>query len=246
MTVDYLMHPWTTLNILPFNDCGICVGFDYDFNKDIITLFGGYNDGHRVCQYNISSDSTQCTQQNTSDIYCDSSSFVLINKNIYVNYAYNGDFLVFNMEQNSFGDAVDQPTGARFACMATDEENIYLIGGNVAPNYFQIFDIKNNIWDNGPPLNEGRYGAACLYNQNNNNIYVFGGDINTIEKSTLISNLTFSLWTYTQSVLTQSMNTHYISAYMPSHSNTIFIIGKQFCNIFFVEQESISLCPDYG
>eukprot|EP01084_Bolivina_argentea_P295122 508012_1 len=258
MTTDYVMQPWITLtNTLPFNDSHICVGFDYDINTDIITLVGGDNNHSRVCQYNISSNITQCGQQNsTHNIRCAfPSNFVSVNKNMYLLNGINGEdntLLVFDMVQNSFVESLNQPSfHAVGRCVATDRENIYLIGGflEFPTNTFDIFDIENNKWHNGLLLKEARYGAACLYNKNNNNLYIFGGFnqngySNSIERSSLISNVTFSEWRYTQSVLTQTIMG--ISAYMPSHSNTIFIIGYNFCNIFYVKQDSISECTQFA
>eukprot|EP01084_Bolivina_argentea_P295123 508013_1 len=260
MTTDYVMQPWITLNnTLPFRDDFICVGFDYDMNKDIITLFGGNYGRYRVCQYSIASNTTQCTKLNHNkyNIYCSPSNFVSVNKNMYLWDEIAGRFLVFDMVQNAFGDTLNQPVVSDnyrlVGCISTDGENIYLIGGyynSQSLNSFDIFDIENNKWHSGHALNQAREYAACLYNQNNNNIYIFGGydesdDYrNSIERSSSISNITFSKWIYTQSVLTQSISE--ISAYMPSHSNTIFIIGYNFCNIFYVKQDSISECTQFA
>eukprot|EP01084_Bolivina_argentea_P296984 511582_1 len=110
---DYYMQSWITLtNTLPFSDADICVGFDYDSNKEIITLIGGTSpsDGYnRICQFNISSNTTQCEQENTYDIWCGTSNFVSINKNMYLLNGRSGKVLVFDMAQNSFVDTFNQP-----------------------------------------------------------------------------------------------------------------------------------------
>eukprot|EP01084_Bolivina_argentea_P186627 321647_1 len=155
---------------------------------------------------------------------------------------------VYDIANNALNHYEKPRNDLHGACYTTNYvEKIYIIGGggsDIITNTY-IFDGTSHHWSNGPNLNVGRSSAACIFNKVNGIIYVFGGFYtNSIEiYDTLNSNEYILLKRVS---LTWSASN--INAFIPSNSNTIFIVGDTngACNRFTINTQTIDLCPSIG
>eukprot|EP01084_Bolivina_argentea_P205162 350546_1 len=157
------------------------------------------------------------------------------------------NFFVYNMIDDTLtqkGIYDPKPYETDGECYATDgNKYIYLIGGSYpVNNYFSMFNIDTNEWSIGAGTIRNRRHSGCIFHKMSSRLYVFGGLTEITIESTSISDE----WQLVNSLLNlESSQARYLSTYTMLDSNTIFIVGGyvEFCNIFFVDTQSIYLCP---
>ena len=106
--------------------------------------------------------------------------------------------LIFDMESQSFRPSADynyllhEPLSD--PCVVATDDSVYIIGGvhYTPPSSvewkatFQIYDVANDSWSEGPSLNTARRSPGCT--MMDDELYVFGGsnresgDLNSIER----------------------------------------------------------------
>eukprot|EP01084_Bolivina_argentea_P227737 384674_1 len=258
----YYIKEWITLNnSVPSKSYMMIAGYDCFSSRDIVTIIGGVSNCYSIYEYNITSQKLT-TLSHTLDVYVKSypaySYITLHNKIYFSNYFYLDinkfeNFFIYDISDYTLthtGTQHPKPVATSSECYATDGlQYIYLISTwNPTPSdddpvdtrTFLIFNTKTNEWSVGSKLNEGRIDPACIYNEHDRTLYVFGGErINSIEK--LVYSQLLNEWKLIDAKLFGGSFME-IYAYTIPYSNTIFIVGgytQEICNIFDVDTQSI-------
>eukprot|EP01084_Bolivina_argentea_P217000 368502_1 len=126
---------------------------------------------------------------------------------------------------------INNPNGARLACLTGDHQYLYYVGGGAFDNqftyfnYLSIYALAGDIWNIGPTMNTKRGWFSCNVSPNNR-LYAIAGSnsnddnyLNSIEyiSTTSISNNQWSFITNLSQPLAQQTSATY--------GDFIFVIG---------------------
>eukprot|EP01084_Bolivina_argentea_P046830 86250_1 len=260
ITLNYVLQEWSSnMPINAYFIQGIC-SYNYTLSKDDITI--ALYDQH-PWQFNITSLSLNVLPAWNMTVGSKPNGFTTLRNKIYFTDNYHplefdvNNFYVYDIVTNELikqGNLTPKPQPYRIECYTTNyKQYIYIIGGwgkingkagDIASTY--IFNVDKNEWADGPNLNVGRYSAACIYNTDDDILYVFGGSskINSIEIYDTLNSNRYVLLTG----VTLTPTDYGIQAFMPDKSSSIFIVGgtNGFCNKYEIHNQIIHNCPGIG
>eukprot|EP01084_Bolivina_argentea_P268075 455232_1 len=137
--------------------------------------------------------------------------YTQINDTVYMISPSGDQFNIYNLQNkqfiNNWNDIVINTNVANKACIASNSNYIFVVGGGEnggVLNDFQALDLLANAWvQNTSPLNKGRYAHSCVVHEEVGYLYAIGGYGTggqrtgyTVEKTNVsVTNISNSNWT---------------------------------------------------
>ena len=193
-------------------------------------------------------------------------SFTVIDSLVYIPgpQRADGNMSIYNMRTKSRINASDynyqMPYPTSQGCVVSDGgSNIYVFGGYDSYadygsshefNFLQIYNIKNDTWTVGEPMEYSKRSASCSYDYINRKIYVIGGysdgeRLSIIERYDIDNNE----WTMLTQQLIYGRSSHTSVFVNDYHGPFIYVIGgfagwlsgERIVEVLNINTESISI-----
>ena len=171
---------------LPYTEAGMAIGID---NTDTIWLIGGKSNPKGLINVDPNTNPPKPESVLTGlqfDVFNDgqyySQSNLIVYMLMYDEINRRNFFNIYDLKQYTMTDNWNDmflPLPTEYgACLATDDEYIYIIGGKdpntgTIRNELQIYSRNTQIWASNPPsMSNTRYTPACIGTINTRFLYV--------------------------------------------------------------------------
>eukprot|EP01083_Nonionella_stella_P188230 693321_1 len=212
----------------------------YDDSNERIWLIGGSSTSNKLISYNISTNTFRHYDDIPYSIESEGDSYTQINDTIYMHLydqAMNDEYIAtFHVYNASLSNNTKIPKRVTNGVCITHRNTdfLFVLGGydelgSFALEYFQIFNLNDQTWTNGPNMPQGRQSMTCIVV--NDWLYVIGGvpmsSIIKINVAGYIDNIVNQTWIQLNDTLRPQAN--HIRSVL--YEDDVFVIGDGFMDI---------------